>query len=231
MSLRIPGRTKVLFWKISPISWDFLSKIILLNNQIKAAQGGDFRASINMKQILRTVNRQVAFELRLGYLMPIFVGLGILLNSQIANASALQVRDFAPGPIHAQQYADYSRDTIDFQFAPLDPAIIEIAITDLDLDKDGLDNPLVTPTPDLLQPSPTATPGFASPTPTSLIGLPTLPLPTLPPLLPTLPPIIPTLLPVVPTVAAPIIDLIPTIVPPLPPIVPCIPVPFVQSCN
>jgi hypothetical protein len=223
------------------------------------AQGGDSRASMTMKQIIRLIDRQVAFELRLGYLMPIFVGLGILLNAQIANAHRLDLEDFAPVVVRARQFANYSRDAINLQFAPLDPGIIEIALADLNLDKDGLalDDPVViSPTPDQAQGSPTPTVRFGSPTPssspqptaTSLLGLPTLPLPTLPPLLPTLPPllptlppllptlppvvptlvpIVPTLVPIVPTAVAPVIGVIPTVVPNLP----CIPIPLIRSCN
>lgn len=168
-----------------------------------------------MEKILRT-SRQVAFELKLGYLMPVFLGLAILINTQIANASPLALRAFASVAIHPSRYADYSRDALDLQFAPIDPSIIDGAL---------LDNaPNIQPG-DLAPDVPVVASPTPQPTATPIIGLPTLPLPTTPPLLPTLPPVVPTLIPIVPTAVAPIINLMPTVLPNLP----C--VPLLQSCN
>jgi hypothetical protein len=165
-----------------------------------------------MKRILRSVSEQGSFELKLGYLMPVFIVLAILINTQIANASPLGVRQFASVPIHPSEYADYSRDALDLQFAPIDPSIIEDIHLDNAPDTESDDQlpevPLgASATPQLQN---TSTP---QPSATFIISLPTLPIPTLPPLLPTLPPAVPTVLSIVPTAVAPIIDLLPTVVP------------------
>lgn len=179
-----------------------------------------------LNRLISSISKNISFELRLIYLMPFFLVLGLLISANIANAAALRDRGFAPVAIHPSHYADYSRDPLDLQFAPIDPSIIGAAQQD---SAPPADEPAVEGPGE-------ATPVF-QPTATPIIVLPTLPgptipplLPTLPPLLPTLPPIVPTLLPIiptalpiVPTVVAPIIDLIPTVVP-------CNPILFVLSC-
>jgi hypothetical protein len=191
-----------------------------------------------MKKILRSISDQGSFELKLGYLMPVFLLLGILINAQIANASALALRDFTSVAIHPSSYADYSRDALDLQFAPIDPSIIEGILLDkapnIEADDLAPEVPLgASATPQLISTQPTST----QPTATSFISLPTLPLPTLPPLLPTLPPLLPTLPPIVPTLAPVVPTLVPIvptavapIIDPISTLVPCVPVPLVTTC-
>lgn len=177
--------------------------------------------------LFRSISKKASLELRLAYLMPFFLATGLLVNSQIASAAALRARDFAPVAVHASRYADYSRDKLGLQFAPIDPSIIDAAQLDTLPDPQAPDLAIpvgATPTPQLQgtpTPQPTATQNGSEPTPPGPTPPPLLP--TLAPIIPTLVPIVPTLVPIVPTLAEPIIDLIPT----LDPSPPCIPLPLI----
>jgi hypothetical protein len=191
-------------------------------------------------------------EVRIGYLLPFFLVAALWSNFQIAQASPLQLRGFAPIVVRASRQADYSADPADLVFAPVEASVLE------DIRKDQESKPslegeadaVLTPIPSTSatsgeQVAPTATstpapsqptqtqPAAASPTPLPIIQtvapiIPTLApiIPTVLPIVPTVLPVLPTLVPVIPTVVAPIATLIPIPIPTI-----CVPLPLLNNCS
>lgn len=137
-------------------------------------------------------------EVRLSWVVPALLIVGLLLNYNIAQAGPLQLEAFAPVVVHASLRADYSKDALDLSFPQIDPSLADEILKDAasqDENEDGAPAEAVTATS-----TPLAT-GQATPTPL-LGGLPTLPA------LPTLPPLLPTQLPLLPTVPAIITEVV-----------------------
>jgi hypothetical protein len=181
-----------------------------------------------MNHALAPSLRKQPFEIKLGYLMPAFVLLGLVVNLQITKPRDLVSDNLVQVPVRASHSANYGVDPLDLNFAPLNPAVIDEVRKDNKPNNSGGDAVLVLPSPSAgpsatATPAPTATPGGLLPeiVPTLLPGLPTLPplLPTdLPGVVPTLInslPIVPTLLPVVPTVVNSV-PVVPTVVQAIP---------------
>jgi hypothetical protein len=179
-------------------------------------------------------------EVRIGYLLPFFLALALWSNFQIAQASPLQLREFAPVVIRASRQADYSADPVDLVFAPVEASILEDIRNDAQGEPGSGDeaDAAVAPaptsgaapgeqsTPTGTQPAigGTATPSTVSPapnqqTPTSQASASSGGSPTALPIIQTVAPIIPTVVPILPTVA----PIIPTALPVVPTLVPVIP--------
>ncbi len=148
------------------------------------------------------------------------------MNLAITQVPNLVMDGFAQVAIHANDVPDYSQDSAQLQFPPVNPEIINDAKGDnagqsagapADLgappiNTSGSPTPLPTSTP----PSQTTPTPKTDPTPsaTPLLGLPTLPpiIPTSIPILPTVDNIVPTVINIVPTV----VNVVPTAVSNLP---------------
>jgi hypothetical protein len=139
-------------------------------------------------------------EVRLSWVVPALLIVGLLLNYNIAQAGPLQLEAFAPVVVHASLRADYSKDALDLSFPPVDPGLAEEILKEIGSQDEADDS--AAPTEGVTATSTALASGQATPTPL-LGGLPTLPV------LPTLPPLLPTQLPLLPTVPA----LLPTAVP------------------
>jgi hypothetical protein len=188
-------------------------------------------------------------EVRIGYLLPFFLAVALWSNFEIAQASPLRLREFAPVVVRASGQADYSADPADLVFAPVEAGILEDIRKDAarQSNQEGEADAAVTPAatsspapgdgvtaqPTSSQPTATGTLASATPTPTTATPTPgqqatqtgqpnagsPTTQPTAPPIIQTLAPVVPTVLPIVPTLA-PIIPTLAPIVPTLVPIVP-----------
>ncbi len=70
------------------------------------------------------------FELGLGYLLPGFLVLGVLVNLVITQVPRLRLSGFALIAIHANDVPDYSQDPVEMQFPPVNLEIIKDANND-----------------------------------------------------------------------------------------------------
>ncbi|MEX1247180.1 MAG: hypothetical protein WEA61_01755 [Anaerolineales bacterium] len=142
------------------------------------------------------------FELKLNYLLPAFFALGAIVNLGITRSPVLSLEGYAQVSIHPSIFADYSQDSLDLSFPPLDPDIMDDANHEAPPQQEDTPADAIPTTDPAL---PTATLPLPTVTPTEVVTIPTLPGPTLTPL-PTLPPILPTLPPILDTAVSPLID-------------------------
>jgi hypothetical protein len=171
-------------------------------------------------------------EIKLGLTLPFLFVVGALTNLALTTPN-LNLQGFAEVAVHAHRRANYSQDTFELSFAPIDPEIIdELGGSAAGLPSGGSEEsdtvisiPTLTPISSLPV-LPTTTPTQSNNPTLPPIDLPTLPadlpdeLPTLPIDLPDLElpdlPIDPPDLPSLPeTVVDPVLDSIATLVPPI----------------
>lgn len=148
-------------------------------------------------------------EIHLGHVLPGFFVLGALVNLALTTPN-WNLHGFARVALHASGRANYSADSFDLVFAPVDADIIEDAANSEPGFTIGADEKSPTAP---VQPIPSATeittPAIPTPSEEPTLPVPTLPVPTLP--LPTLP--IPTLpLPTLPNLPL-FTDIVPDLLP------------------
>lgn len=165
-------------------------------------------------------------EIRFGYLLPVFIVLGALLNLAITQPPHLRLGRVSGIAIKAGYSADYGRTVPGLSFPAIDPGIMEEAQRDAQLGKpsgQAPDWPMVTATATPLPPAePTSIVDGILPVVPTLVGaVPTVVgvVPTVVGVVPTVIGVVPTVVPVVPTVihvVPTVIGIIPTLLPGLP---------------
>lgn len=169
-------------------------------------------------------NRGKRLEVRFGYLVPIFVVLGALLNLAITQPPHLRLGRVSGISIKAGYTANYGRNMPGLNFPAINPGIIEEAQRDAEAggfapsETPNLAAATATATP-LPPGQPTATSGSVLPVVPTLVGA----VPTIAGVVPTVIGVVPTVVNVVPTVVnviPTVVGIIPTLLPILPPLFP-----------
>lgn len=156
-----------------------------------------------------TTHTPTPLEVRLAWLIPGILLASLWINYSIANASRLDVDQFAPVVLRPSRLANYGRDVADLSFPAVDPGLFNQVLQDQAISSSGQS---ITP------PSPSQPASNSSPTPQasgtprsgqpSATPQPGVTLPVVLPVLPTTIGIIPTVIGVVP----PVIDIVSTAV-------------------